>query len=92
MNTLTKSNKALKGSKKIVSAVSMARIVNMNMNFVSTNGSDFTQNFMYVGPGYRAIAQDGSIVQSRSYTDLCVQAGMEVFEENRVISKCEQFC
>ena len=92
MDVLLKSNKKLKESSKIVSAISMARLVDMKMKFVSTNGSDFSQNFMYVGPGYRAIAQDGSIVQSRSYMDQCQQAGMEVFEENRVLNKCENIC
>ena len=92
MGTLIKSNKALKNSKKIVSAISMARIVNMDMEYVSTNGSDFKQSFMYVGPGYRAIAQDGKIIQSRSYYDQCQQAGMEFFEENKVVSKCENIC
>ena len=92
MDTLMKSNKALKNSKKIVSAVSMARVVNTDMRFISTNGSDFSQNFMYVGPAYRTIAQDGKIVQSRSYADQCKQAGMEVFEENKVLSKCESIC
>tara|TARA_Y100000739_G_C20524687_1_gene425919 strand:- start:176 stop:1102 length:927 start_codon:yes stop_codon:yes gene_type:complete len=47
---------------------------------------------MYVGPGYRAIAQDGNIVQSRSYMDQCMQAGMEVFEESRVLDKCQSIC
>ena len=92
MDTLLKSNKALKGSKKIVSAISMARVVDMDMRFISTNGSDFSQSFMYVGPAYRAIAQDGKIVQSRSYMDQCKQAGMEVFNEDDVISKCENIC
>ncbi|MBI45209.1 MAG: Zn-dependent protease [Candidatus Marinimicrobia bacterium] len=92
METLINSNKVLRGSKKIVSAISMARIVDMEMNFISTNGSEFSQNFMYVGPGFRAIAQDGNIVQSRSYTDQCMQAGMEVFEQERVLSKCETIC
>ena len=92
MDILMKSNKELKNSDKIVSAISMARIVDMNMKFVSTNGSDFEQNFMYVGPGFRAIAQDGNIVQSRSYTDQCQQSGMEVFEENRVLNRCESIC
>ena len=55
MDILMKSNKELKNSDKIVSAISMARIVDMNMKFVSTNGSDFEQNFMYVGPGFRAM-------------------------------------
>ena len=45
--------------------------------------------FMYVGPGFRVIAQDGNIVQSRSYTDQCQQAGMENFNQDRVVSKCE---
>ena len=92
MDTLVESNRALKGSKKIVSAISMARLVNMNMRFLSTNGSDFSQEFMYVGPGFRAIAQDGNIVQSRSYTDQCMQAGMEVFEKDQVITRCENIC
>ena len=89
MDTLLKTNKALKDSKKVVSAISMARIVDMDMRFVSTNGSDFNQSFMYVGPGFRVIAQDGNIVQSRSYTDQCQQAGMENFHQDRVLSKCE---
>ena len=89
MDTLLKTNKVLKDSKKVVSAISMARIVDMDMRFVSTNGSDFNQSFMYVGPGFRVIAQDGNIVQSRSYTDQCQQAGMENFNQDRVVSKCE---
>ena len=92
MDTLVESNRALKGSKKVVSAISMARLVNMNMRFLSTNGSDFSQEFMYVGPGFRAIAQDGNTVQSRSYTDQCMQAGMEVFEKDQVITRCENIC
>jgi len=92
MDTLIESNKILRGSKKIVSAVSMARIVNMDMNFVSSNGSNFKQSFMYVGPGFRVIAQDGKIIQSRSYTDQCQQAGMENFNKEKVISKCTDLC
>ena len=89
MDTLLKTNKTLKQSKKVVSAISMARIVDMDMRFVSTNGSDFNQSFMYVGPGFRVIAQDGNIVQSRSYTDQCQQAGMENFNQDMVVKKCE---
>ena len=89
METLLKTNKTLKESKKVVSAISMARIVDMEMRFVSTNGSDFNQSFMYVGPGFRVIAQDGNIVQSRSYTDQCQQAGMENFNQDKVVAKCE---
>jgi len=90
--TLIGANGKLRESKKIVSAISMARLVDMDMRFVSTNGSDFSQSFMYVGPGFRSIAQDGNIVQSRSYMDQCMQAGMEVFEENKVLERCESIC
>ena len=89
MNTLLESNKILKQSNKIVSALSMARIVNMEMRYISTNGSDFQQEFMYVGPGFRVIAQDGNIIQSRSYTDQCQQAGMENFDQDYIVNKCE---
>jgi len=92
MDTLISSNKVLKDSEKIVSAISMARLVNMKMRFVSTNGSDLEQEFMYVGPGYRAIAQEGSVIQSRSYTDQCQQAGMEVFDKESVIQRCDSIC
>jgi len=92
MNLLTQSNKILKGSDKIVTAMSMARIVDMNMKFVSSNGSNLEQNFLYVGPGFRAIAQDGNIIQSRSYTDQCQQTGMEMFNEEFIMKKCESIC
>ena len=92
MEILVKSNKLLKGSDKIITATSMARIVDMNMRYVSSNGSDLEQNFLYVGPGFRAIAQDGSNIQSRSYTDQCQQVGMEMLNEEFVLSKCESIC
>ena len=87
-----KSNDVLKGNSKIVTATSMARIVDMNMKYVCSNGSNLEQNFLYVGPGFRAIAQDGNVIQSRSYTDQCQQTGMEVFNEGFVIKKCESIC
>jgi len=92
MGTLIESNKILKKSKKVVSALSMARLVDMDMRFVSSNGSDFSQSFMYVGPGFRVIAQDGNIIQSRSYTDQCQQAGMENFNKENILSKCSSLC
>ena len=91
-NLLIKSNKILKGSDKIVTAMSMARIVDMNMKYASSNGSNLEQNFLYVGPGFRAIAQDGNTIQSRSYTDQCQQIGMEMFDEDFVMNKCESIC
>ena len=70
----------------------MARIVDMNMKYACSNGSDLEQNFLYVGPGFRAIAQDGNIILSRSYTDQCQQIGMEAINEDFVMQKCESIC
>ena len=92
MSLLIKSNKILKNSDKIITAISMARIVDMNMKYVSSNGSNLEQNFLYVGPGFRSIAQDGNIIQSRSYTDQCQQIGMEMFNEEFIMNKCESIC
>tara|TARA_B100000700_G_scaffold315562_1_gene403840 strand:- start:1648 stop:3072 length:1425 start_codon:yes stop_codon:yes gene_type:complete len=92
MSLLIKSNKVLKNSDKIITAISMARIVDMNMKYVSSNGSNLEQNFLYVGPGFRSIAQDGNIIQSRSYTDQCQQIGMEMFNEDFIMQKCESIC
>ena len=92
MSLLIKSNKILKNSDKIITAISMARIVDMNMKYVSSNGSNLEQNFLYVGPGFRSIAQDGNIIQSRSYTDQCQQIGMEMFNEEFIMQKCESIC
>ena len=92
MSLLIKSNKILKNSDKIITAISMARIVDMNMKYVSSNGSNLEQNFLYVGPGFRSIAQDGNIIQSRSYTDQCQQIGMEMFNEEFIMKKCESIC
>ena len=47
MDTLLKSNKTLKQSEKVVSAISMARVVDMDMRFVSTNGSDLFPLIVY---------------------------------------------
>ena len=63
MDTLISANKILKEPKKSISAISMARIVDTEMKYVSTNGSNLVQNFKYVGPGYRVIAQDGKTIQ-----------------------------
>jgi len=92
MSLLKQSNEILKNSDKIITAISMARIVDMNMQYVSSNGSNLEQNFLYVGPGFRSIAQDGNIIQSRSYTDQCQQIGMEMFNEEFIMKKCESIC
>ena len=72
---LLKSNNALKGNSKIVTATSMARIVDMNMKYVCSNGSDVNQNFLMVQSDYSAMANKNNIYQKRS-NNHCIQVGI----------------
>jgi predicted Zn-dependent protease len=52
--------------------------------FVSSNGSEVYQKFMFFATHYGATAQDGAIVQQRTNNGLqanCYQGGLELFQE-----------
>ncbi len=88
---LIKASTELKVSDKVVSTNAMARIVESESHFVSSNGSDFDQQFLMVSADYSAVAQDGSITQKRTDGGLLAksyQTGMEVFNEQDVLARC----
>jgi len=88
---LIKATAELKVSEKIVSTNAMARIVESESHFVSSNGSDFDQQYLMVSADYSAVAQDGSVTQKRTDGGLLAksfQTGMEVFNESDVLSRC----
>ena len=90
---LLKANTSLKVSDKIVSATSLARIVETEINFVSSNGSDIHQDFLMISSDLSATAQDGSMIQSRSANGgiaRSYQTGYEVFNINEFVSKAQQ--
>jgi predicted Zn-dependent protease len=90
---LVKASKELKVSDKIVSTTALARLVEMDSHFVSSNGSDVDQQYMMVSADYTAVAQDGTISQKRSDGGMMAksyQAGLEVFDETDVLARCRQ--
>ena len=85
---LLKSCEALKVSDKVVSTNALARIVNSEQLFVSSNGSNIEQQLLIVTTGSMAVAQEGSIVQKRSDSGMRArswQIGMESLDENRML-------
>ncbi len=88
---LIKATERLKVSDKIVTTNAMARIVDADMHFVSSNGSDITQKLLAVSADYTAVAQDGPVTQKRTDGGLLAkshQVGMEVFDEELVLARC----
>ena len=86
---LLKSNNALKISDKIVSATSMCVVVESDHHFVSSSGSDITQDFVLLEFDLRATAQDGNDMQTRTFGGMrgnCFQIGMEYFDELELLA------
>ena len=80
----------LKVSDKIVSRTALARIVETDFAFVSSNGSDVRQQFLIISSDYTATAQEGSVIQKRTDHGLLgrsYQTGMEMFDENDVMKR-----
>jgi len=89
---LMKTNESIKVSDKIVSASSFFKIVETDINFVSSSGSEFSQDFLLMSIDFSATAQDGNIIQSRSANGRLAQsyqAGYEVFDEQALLNKAQ---
>ncbi len=90
---LIKINSALKVSEKVISVNSLARIVESDHRFVSSNGSDIKQNFVLVTFDMQSTAQDGTIVQTRSHGGMrgySHQQGMEVFDRDQILEQARK--
>ncbi len=88
---LIKATAELKVSDKVVTTNAMARIVETESRFVSSNGSDVDQQYLMVSADYSAVAQDGSVTQKRTDGGLLAksfQTGMEVFDQADVLARC----
>ena len=74
----------LKVSDKIVSARAMLQTIQMLSRFVSSNGSDITQDFLMLEFDLSATAADGANQQTRTFGGMrgtCRQMGMEFFDK-----------
>ncbi|MGK7911284.1 MAG: TldD/PmbA family protein [Synechococcus sp.] len=90
---LQQSCEHLKASDQIVKTAAMAQTVEVEQQFVSSNGSDISQQFAIVNTHFTATAQDGTVTQQRSDNgDIshCYQAGMEVFAEADVLNRARR--
>ncbi|HEY9847411.1 MAG TPA: TldD/PmbA family protein, partial [Candidatus Caenarcaniphilales bacterium] len=80
----------LRVSDQIVKTSALAQIIEAEYQWVSTNGSDICQEFLFIQTDYAATAQAGKVVQKRSDNGLLArsyQAGMEVFDEQAVLQR-----
>ena len=83
----------LKVSDKIVSASSLCQIIETNFNFVSSNGSDISQEFLMFEFDLSATAADGSNQQTRTFGGMrgtCRQMGMEYFDKNEIFANANK--
>ena len=86
---MLKAYKHMKINNNIVSASVMAMIIETEINYVSSNGSDIKQNFLMVQSDYSAMANKNNIYQRRT-NNHCLQAGMEEFDEELAISRATE--
>ena len=87
---LLKANSFLKQSDKVVSASSMAAVVESEFNYVCTNGSDANQKFMILITDQSVNVKDGDIIQRRSMGRMGHQMGLEALDEEVVMNNCEK--
>jgi predicted Zn-dependent protease len=90
---MMKASQKLKVSDKIVSSESAAMITESRYHYVSSNGSDFEQNFIWNGHNYACTAQEGTVSQRRSMNGMlarCSQSGLELYSREKIFAECER--
>ncbi|MGK7886294.1 MAG: TldD/PmbA family protein, partial [Crocosphaera sp.] len=90
---LIKVNETLKVNDKIVSTSAIARLVETEIQLVSSDGSDAYQKFLLVSTNSTATAQDGNIIQKRTdngFSARCYQGGIEVLEETEILARAQK--
>lgn len=79
---LMKASKDLHSNEAIIEANAWAMITKTNISYLSSNGSDWTQDFSIVTRDMSATAKAGEVVQSRSIGMQGRQWGAEALDEN----------
>ena len=90
---MTKASKVLKISDKVISTNAFTQIVESKHKFVSSNGSDISQDFLMVTFDLVATAQDGTNINTRSaggLRGLSRQIGAELFDEEWILRKAKE--
>ena len=83
----------LKVSDKIVSARALVQTIQTLFRFVSSNGSDITQDFLMLEFDLSATAADGANQQTRTFGGMrgnCLQMGMEFFDKWELLAQAQK--
>lgn len=86
VSVLVDSTKAMKTSDEIVSRVAYAQNSKTKMSYVSSNGSEFHQNFSHNFSHMSVTAQRGGDVQTRTNGMDVSQSGYEFFDREKLTS------
>ena len=91
--TLLDAYNQLKVSDKIVSARALLKTIQSLFRFVSSNGSDITQDFLMLEFDLSATAADGANQQTRTFGGMrgnCLQMGMEFFDKWELLAQAQK--
>jgi len=92
-NLLLDAYNHLKVSDKIVSASALCQIIETNFKFISSNGSDISQDFLMLEFDLSATAAEGSNQQTRTFGGMrgtCRQMGMEYFDQYEIFANADR--
>ncbi|MEZ0391224.1 MAG: TldD/PmbA family protein [Pseudobdellovibrionaceae bacterium] len=89
---LIMASEKLKASEKIVTALAHLRFIETTLHFVSSNGANTLQEFLFLTNNFQATAQEGSESQTRTLNGgvaRCLQMGLEAFDRDQALKDCE---
>lgn len=86
---LMKASKALRVSEKIVSREAYAMLVETEIQYLSSSGAEWSQNFDLVSTMFRATAEDAKDTQYRNMGN-SMQAGAEVLRAADLLERCRE--
>jgi predicted Zn-dependent protease len=87
VSVLMKASKALKVSDKVVSRVAAANILETQIQYVSSSGAQWDQNFSLITTHFQATAQNEKDIQNRSCGN-SVQMGAEFLKDPQIFDRC----
>lgn len=89
---LAEASRTLKASEEILTATATARLVETEIDYVSSSGAEIRQQFLFLTTHYSATAQNGSEQQTRSdkgYPSRSMQAGLELLDRQEILERCK---
>jgi len=93
MDFMIGATKKMQISDKIVNTEASAILSESTSHYVSSNGSDFQQSFLWISNNFAANATEGSVSQKRTMNGpvaRCHQIGLETFDEEEIYTDCEK--